>query len=102
MQPKPRGHARSMPQIPAAAREYKRTAIFDAATVPAGLLRSHTLKADVWGEIVVVEGRLLYVIEGEDDASFILHPGLSGSVAPQDPHHVELHDGARFFVRFLR
>ncbi len=91
-----------MPRIPGAAQEYKRSSIFDAATVPAGLLQRHTLKAGVWAEIVVVEGRVLYVIEDEDDASFVLHPGLAGWVAPQAPHHVELLHGARFFVRFLR
>lgn len=44
-----------MPRIPPEASEYKRTAVFDATTTPAGLRKSHTTKADVWGEIVVLE-----------------------------------------------
>jgi tellurite methyltransferase len=91
-----------MPRIPEAASEYKRTAIFDAKTTPTGLRKSHTTKGDVWGEIVVVEGRVLYVIENEEDASFILRPGVPGAIAPGAPHHVEPYEGARFFVRFLR
>ncbi|HVJ91776.1 MAG TPA: DUF3565 domain-containing protein [Labilithrix sp.] len=91
-----------MPRLPDAASEYKRTKIFDATTTPAGLRSSHTTKAGVWGEIVVLEGRVLYVIENEDDASFVLRPGTPGAIAPEAPHHVEPYDDARFFVRFLR
>jgi tellurite methyltransferase len=91
-----------MPRLPKTVAEYKRTALFDAPTTPAGLRKSHTTKAGVWGEIVVVEGRVLYVIENEKDASFILKPGLPGPIAPEVPHHVEPYDDARFFVRFLR
>jgi tellurite resistance-related uncharacterized protein len=71
-------------------------------TTPAALRARHTTKAGVWGEIVVVEGRVLYVIEDEKDASFVLRAGLSGPIAPGAPHHVEPYDDARFYVRFLR
>ena len=91
-----------MPRIPGAASEYKRTATFDKATTPAGLLKSHTTKGGVWGEIVVVAGRVLYVIETEEDASFVLMPSVTGTIAPLVPHHVEPEEDARFFVRFLR
>ena len=90
-----------MPRIPAAASEYGRTAIFHGAA-PAGLLKSHTTKEGVWGEIVVVAGRVLYVIESEEDASFVLTPDVTGTIAPRVPHHVEPEEDARFFVRFLR
>lgn len=91
-----------MPRVPDTVSEYKRTAIFDASTTPAGLRKSHTTKSDVWGEIVVVEGRVLYVIEDEADASFVLRPGVPGGIAPGAPHHVDPYDDARFYVRFLR
>jgi tellurite resistance-related uncharacterized protein len=91
-----------MPKIPADATEYKRTATFDATTTPAGLRRAHSTKPGVWGEIVVVEGRVLYVIENEDDASFVLKPGVPGAIAPEALHHVDPYDDAKFFVRFLR
>ena len=91
-----------MPRLPDDVAEYHRTSTFDAATMPDGLRKRHTTKAGVWGEIVVVEGRLLYVIEDEDDASFVLRPGLRGAIRPEAPHHVEPQADTRFFVRFLR
>lgn len=91
-----------MPKLPAAVREYKRTAAFDADSTPAGLTQSHRLKAGVWGEIVVTAGRVLFVFEDEEDMSFVLDENLSGVVAPERPHHVTPQAGACFFVRFLR
>jgi tellurite methyltransferase len=95
-----------MPRIPGTALEYKRTPTFDKSTTPAGLLRSHTTKEGVWGEVVVVAGRVLYVIEPviepEEGASFVLKPGVTGTIAPLVPHHVDPEDDAKFFVRFLR
>lgn len=91
-----------MPRLPETVVEYKRTAVFDATTTPAGLRKSHTTKAGVWGEIVVEAGRVLYVIEDEADASFVLRPSVPGAIAPEARHHVEPYDDARFYVRFLR
>ena len=54
------------------------------------------------GGVVVVEGRVLYVIEDEDDAAFVLRPGVPGAIRPEAPHHVDPYDDARFSVRFLR
>ncbi len=94
-----------MPRLPADVVEYKRTAELDEATLPAGLKKSHTLKAGVWGEIVVTSGKVRYVLEDDGDFTITLRPGLAGVVAPERPHHVELVAGepaARMYVRFLR
>ena len=91
-----------MPRLPDGASEYKRTSTFAATTTPEGLRMSHTTRAGVWGEIVVLEGRVLYVIENEEDASFVLRAGLVGAIAPEVPHHVVPYDDASFYVRFLR
>jgi tellurite methyltransferase len=90
-----------MPQLPAAIAEYKRTARFDAGTVPVALTRSHRLKRGTWGEIVVTSGRVLYVLE-DDDLALMLQPGIVGRIAPERPHHVELQGDAAFYIRFLR
>ena len=90
-----------MPRLPPDAVEYKRTKSFDARTVPAALTRSHRLKPDTWGEIVVTSGRLLYVLE-DDGLALMLRPGVVGRVAPERPHHVELQNDTVFYVRFLR
>jgi tellurite resistance-related uncharacterized protein len=91
-----------MPRRPPCAQVYKETPVFDSDTVPAGLLKTHALRADSWGEIVVLEGRVEYVLEDDDDRTLVLRPGITGIVAPERPHHVALAAGARFFVRFLR
>jgi tellurite resistance-related uncharacterized protein len=91
-----------MPRLPPDAACYKETAVFDAHSVPAGLRSSHRLRAGTWGQIVVLEGRVDYVIEDDPALSFVLRPGVDGHVAPGRPHHVRLQPGARFKVRFLR
>jgi tellurite methyltransferase len=90
-----------MPKLPEGATEYKRTAEFDEQTVPAGLTKTHTLKEGTWGELVVLDGHVLYVLEDQEGA-VVLRPGVNGTIAPCAPHHVEPKANARFFVRFLR
>jgi tellurite methyltransferase len=95
-------HLCRMPKLPAGLIEYKRTAVFDTKSTPAGLRKAHSTKGGVWGELVVTCGRVLYVLEAPEQTSFVLHPGVPGAIAPEMLHHVEPHDGARFYVRFLR
>ena len=91
-----------MPRLPPRAACYKETPVFDQDSVPAGLLARHSLRAGTWGQIVVLEGRVDYVIEDAPGLAFVLRPGVDGAVAPEQPHHVRLQPGARFKVRFLR
>lgn len=91
-----------MPRLPPNATVYKETAVFDEHSVPQGLLSSHTLRADTWGKIVVLEGLVDYAIEGEAPIAFVLREGVDGVIAPEQPHHVKPHGGARFKVCFLR
>ena len=91
-----------MPRLPDGVEVYKETAVFDESTVPAGLLASHSLRAGTWGRIVVLEGKVDYVIEDDPPLAFVLRPGVDGTVAPESPHHVRLQPGARFKVCFLR
>lgn len=91
-----------MPRLPSGLTEYKRTTELDAQNVPSGLTKTHRLKPDVWGELVVLEGHVLYVLEDQGDAVIVLREGLRGVIAPEAPHHVEPRPGARFYVRFLR
>jgi tellurite resistance-related uncharacterized protein len=91
-----------MPKLPEDVAAYAQTDLFDGQSVPAGLKRSHALKADTWGEIIVEQGRVLYVLEDEGDWGVVLRPGIVGVIAPERPHHVEPDDDARFFVRFSK
>ncbi len=89
-----------MPALPAAAREYKRSAIFTEDTVPAGLLKDHTTKEGTWALIVVEAGQLEYTIESPF-CTFLLTPQLQGVIAPTVPHRVKLLGPVRFYVAFL-
>lgn len=91
-----------MPRLPHCLKPQKETPLFSEHSVPAGLLRSHQLRAGTWGQIVVEAGRVHYVLEDEGGRTFVLHPGVVGVVAPERPHHVRPQHAARFRVRFLR
>lgn len=91
-----------MPRLPATAEVVRRTASFDSATVPRGLLREHSTKPGVWGRIVVEEGRVQYEVLGLDADLWVLRPGVPGIIAPEVKHRVEPLAAARFHLEFLR
>jgi tellurite resistance-related uncharacterized protein len=88
--------------LPPGLTQYKTLGPFTETTIPAGLLRRHTLKAGVWGRIVVLEGGLRYVIDGDPEVSFDLTPGAPGLVAPEKPHRVAPSGTVKFHVEFWR
>jgi tellurite methyltransferase len=92
----------AMPEFPDGLENYKSTPEYDENTSPAGLRARHSLKAGVWGRIVVSAGRLLYVIERDPEASFVLRPELPGIVAPEEFHHIEPREPVRFRIEFWR
>lgn len=91
-----------MKSLPASVVPYKRTAIFSESTLPAGLLRSHSTKAGVWGRIHVLDGALLYRILEPTPVETLLVPGTDGIVEPEVPHEVEPKGVVRFYVEFSR
>ena len=92
----------AMPALPEGVALYKQTVEFDERTLPAGLRSRHTLKPDTWARIVVLEGRLLYVIETDPTAAFVLTPALPGVIPPEVPHHVEPREPMRMRIEFYR
>lgn len=91
-----------MKSLPSDAVAYKRTAEFTEETVPAGLRKSHTTKAGVWGRICVLSGRLRYRILEPTIEEHELTPENEGVVEPEVPHEVEPIGEVLFFVEFLR
>ena len=55
-----------MKKLPENVSPYKRTPEFNETTVPSGLLKAHQTKEDVWGKIVILEGKLQYTISGPE------------------------------------
>ena len=90
-----------MPEVPADAGEYKRTATFTEETVPGGLLRDHRTKPGVWARIIVEAGRLEHTLESHR-RTFLLTPECPGVVPPTEPHHIAPAGPVRFHVQFLR
>ena len=88
-------------EIPEGFVVYRRTDDFTAATIPRGLTRDHTTRPGVWGRIVVLEGTLRYVVPSTT-ADVVLTPERTGTVVPEQPHHVEALGEVRFHVEFLR
>ncbi|HLZ64673.1 MAG TPA: DUF1971 domain-containing protein [Aliidongia sp.] len=80
---------------------YKRTPIFDQDTTPPGLLRRHSTKANVWGIINVLEGRLTYRTL-EPLAEVTLDADRQGIIQAEQPHEVEPQGAVRFFIEFYR
>lgn len=88
--------------IPDGTEAYQRTAEFSEESVPKGLLRDHSTKADVWGRICVLEGRLEYTIQTTPVETHILTPDQEGVVEPGVLHSVKPLGAVRFYVEFLR
>ncbi|MCA9777674.1 MAG: DUF3565 domain-containing protein [Candidatus Eremiobacteraeota bacterium] len=78
---------------------YKSTPEFSDETVPAGLLKDHSLKTGVWGHLVVLEGSLRFC---EGDLRVEVGPETLWYILPEVIHNVELSGPVRFRVDFLR
>jgi tellurite resistance-related uncharacterized protein len=89
-------------RIPADAQPYKRTREFGEHDMPTGLGREHDTMAGVWGELVVLAGRLRFFDLREAAHEHELGVGRHGVIEPGAPHRVEPQAGARFYVVFHR
>ncbi|PJK27409.1 DUF3565 domain-containing protein [Minwuia thermotolerans] len=89
-------------EMPDGVTPYRETPVFDQATVPAGLLKDHETKPGTWGRLEVLAGRMRCVFADPVGRAADLGAGENSPIPPEASHHVELHDGARFRVVFLR
>ncbi len=89
-----------MKQLPETVVAYKRTPEFDENSVPNGLLKSHQTKANVWGKIVVLDGRLQYTILEPELEVVLLDANHAGVVEPTVLHEVKPIGSVRFYVEF--
>jgi tellurite resistance-related uncharacterized protein len=81
---------------------YSKTPEFSESTVPKGLLKDHQTKEGVWGEIVILEGRLEYTIIEPELEVLELSASKFGVVEPTILHHVRPLGKVRFYVEFYR
>ncbi|MBC98004.1 MAG: tellurite resistance protein [Halobacteriovoraceae bacterium] len=90
-----------MKKIPLTARAYKKTNIFNEKTVPKALLEEHSTKANVWGKIVVLEGRLIYSIPSKNEELELTASNV-GIVEPEVKHLVKPVGKVKFYVEFYK
>ena len=96
--PRPPGAA--MPTLPEGCTAGRRTPTFTEATIPPGLQRAHTTRADTWARIEVEAGLLRYRIRDGAGGRFVLRPDRPGIVRPREPHDVSPIGAVRFAVQF--
>ena len=91
-----------MKALPPDLQPYRRTPEFTEATMPSGLTSSHSTKSGTWGQIIVLEGEILYRIlktPFEELRLGITNPGV---VEPEIEHEIEPLGKVRFYVQFYR
>jgi len=88
-------------RLPDGAEPYRTIGPFDAASLPAGLRRTHDLKAGTWGKVSLEQGNLGFVWEDELGGRADLTAPDEIVVPPQVPHHVEGND-FRLTITFYR
>lgn len=81
---------------------YREGPVWDAATIPAGLRARHTLKAGVWGELVVLAGRVRLRWLAPLDRTVELGAGDTVSIPPELPHELEIVGDVQLRVDFYR
>lgn len=83
--------------LPDGARRYKSTPVFTEATVPKGLLKDHSLKAGVWGRLVVLRGSLKFHEAAEQ---WTIDSSKEWYVLPEVLHSVEMIGPVSFRIDF--
>ncbi len=91
-----------MRALPEHVTAYKKTPVFDEASIPKGLRNAHQTKPGTWGKIVVLEGTLRYRILEPSTNEYVLDPEHSGVVEPEVLHEVEPDGIVSFYVEFYR
>jgi len=88
-------------RLPENVAPYRTIGPFDAATLPAGLRRTHDLKEGTWGRVALEQGRIGFVWEDATGGRADLAAPAEIVVPPQVAHHVE-GDDFRLSITFYR
>ncbi len=92
-----------MLKLPDNVRAYKKTPVFSHESVPAGLLKDHSTKADTWGVLHVEQGALIYIVtEPGYEEECVISAGSTAIIAPEHKHYVALQEDVSFYIEFYR
>lgn len=89
-------------EVPDGYAPYRKTPVFDEATMPDRLRAHHRTRAGTWGRIDVELGELEYTCEPPFAGTERLTPDRPGIVVPEVEHRVTPCGHVRFRVTFLR
>lgn len=78
------------------------TPTFDESSVPAGLVKAHSVADGVWGRLVVSAGSIGFVFDDEPDAIRTVTAGETQVIPPLRKHHLVVGGPATFAVEFHR
>jgi hemoglobin len=88
--------------LPEGVEPYRRIGPFGQADLPAGLLRSHNLAAEVWGLLSLEKGQIAFVWEdGSGDRADLVAPAEI-VIPPKVLHHLEATGECSLAITFLR
>ncbi|HEV7314018.1 DUF1971 domain-containing protein [Sphingopyxis sp.] len=90
------------PPLPSDAHPYRTIGPFDAGHIPAGLLKTHNLKAGAWGLLTVEAGAIGFCWDDEAGGGCELQVGEVILVPPLVPHHVERRGPVTITIAFWR
>jgi tellurite resistance-related uncharacterized protein len=89
-------------KIPENAEHYYTTKTFTALTTPQALRHEHRTAEDVWGELVVERGEVLYERLAAPAGSQRVTPDSSWIIEPGVPHRVSPSTDASFHLELYR
>lgn len=88
--------------LPVRAKCYRTIGPFDAATLPAGLRRTHNLRHGCWGVLTLQSGSFTMVWEDANGGRQHLEAPAKLVIPPQADHHVEGEGPFELTVAFHR
>jgi len=88
-------------EFPEGLTAYKETPEFTELSIPKGLLKDHSTKAGVWGQIQVSSGSLNYSLSSSGLAQLI-GAGETGYIPPEVKHRVAAEGKVTFKVVFFK
>jgi tellurite resistance-related uncharacterized protein len=87
--------------LPSGVQLVRVTPVYDALSVPQGLLGAHRLAPGVWGLLRVEKGSVVFVAEETDERRRLV-AGEVQVIEPDTLHHVEIGANGAFLVEFHR
>jgi tellurite resistance-related uncharacterized protein len=88
--------------LPAGVTCYRQLGPFDEESLPAGLLREHRLKQDVWGVLTMLDGTIGFRWDDAEGGKVELAAPASMVIPPTVPHHLHVSGPFALTIEFHR